>query len=405
MTSRLLLLFKLLRRNINAWQIAGFIVANLLGGIIILIGIQAYQDFDRFMEEENDLLSNGYMVVTKPITGMTTIGNIFGMQPTFEKDEIDEIRNHPAVSDIGSFTAANFNVRGGFSLGEINIATDMFMESVPDKFIDVKFDDDDTWQADVDGTFIPIIIPRKYLNIYNYGFAATKGLPQVGEGLSGTFPITIQVRGKRGSNTYTARIVGFTDRLNTVLVPDDFLKDANMKYMGVEAGAPSRLIVALSSEGDNNSFLEFIDKKGYSIEGNTESLKLQALVHGILWVVIGIGGIISILAFLLLLISILLLIEKNKDKFINLHSLGYTISEMASPYILLVIAVNAVVWILAAIIVNIFYPQLFSFFETISPDLRLASFLPMWLSAIALAGGFIMIHRAIILRQLKKITR
>ena len=52
MNSNLKLLFKLLKQNISVWQVCGFVVANLLGGVIVLIGIQAYQDFDRLMNKE-----------------------------------------------------------------------------------------------------------------------------------------------------------------------------------------------------------------------------------------------------------------------------------------------------------------------------------------------------------------
>lgn len=403
MRDRIRLLFKLLRKNINVWQIVGFVIANLLGGAIVLTGTQAYQDFDRFIEKESGLLSEGYVVVTKPINGLSTFSSMLGVKPVFRDKEIDQLRQHPAVSEIGVFTSANFQIRGSFTLGELNISTDLFMESVPDKFIDVKFKNPNEWDADVNSTFIPVIIPRKYLNIYNYGYASTKGLPQLGEGLTSAFPITMRIRGNGYQQAYNARIVGFTDRLNTILVPDRFLQDANKKFGSKAAEPPSRLIVATKSSGGSNTFLDYLDKNGYCIEGNLESLKLQTLVHGILWVVIGIGGIVSVLAFVLLLISIQLLIEKNKDKFLNLYSLGYSIKQIAAPYLWLVIAIDSLVWLVSACAVSIAYPHLFAFISIISPDLQLASLLPLWIVAIALALLFVAMHRWVIIRQLKRI--
>ena len=378
-------MFKLLRKNINVWQIVGFVIANLLGGAIVLTGTQAYQDFDRFMEKESGLLSEGYVVVTKPINGLSTFSSMLGVKPVFRDKEIDQLRQHPAVSEIGVFTSANFQIRGSFTLGELNISTDLFMESVPDKFIDVKFKNPNEWDADVNSTFIPVIIPRKYLNIYNYGYASTKGLPQLGEGLTSAFPITMRIRGNGYQQAYNARIVGFTDRLNTILVPDRFLQDANKKF------------------GSKAAFIDYLEQNGYSIEGDLESLRLQAVVHGILWVVIGIGGIVSVLAFVLLLISIQLLIEKNKDKFLNLYSLGYSIKQIAAPYLWLVIAIDSLVWLVSACAVSIAYPHLFAFISIISPDLQLASLLPLWIVAIALALLFVAMHRWVIIRQLKRI--
>ena len=281
MTNRMKLLFKLLRQNLSLWQILGFIVANLLGGAIVLVGTQAYRDFDRFMEKENGLLSDGYVVVTKPINGLSTFGSLLGVKPVFRENEIHQLEEHPSVKDVGVFTSANFQIRGSFVLGDLNISTDLFMESVPDKFIDVKFSDPKEWHADVNGTFIPVIIPRKYLNIYNYGYASTKGLPQLGEGLTSAFPISIRIRGNGYQRTYDARIVGYTDRLNTVLVPDSFLQEANRHFGQKKAEPASRLIVATSVDAGSSSFLDYLTKQGYSIEGNLESLKLQTLVHGV----------------------------------------------------------------------------------------------------------------------------
>ena len=42
------LLFRLLRQNISLWQLFGFLVVNLLGGVIVLCGTQALMDFSSF---------------------------------------------------------------------------------------------------------------------------------------------------------------------------------------------------------------------------------------------------------------------------------------------------------------------------------------------------------------------
>ena len=405
MTNQIKLLFKLLRQNISGWQIAGFVIANLLGGAIILLGSQAYRDFDRFMEKESGVLSEGYVVVTKPISGLSTLKSLLGIKPVFSGEEIEKMRQHPAVSDIGLFSTANFQIRGSFSLGELNISTDLFMESVPDKFIDVKFSDESVWQADIDTDGIPVIIPRKYLNIYNYGYASTKGLPQLGEGLTSAFPISMTLAGNGQTRRYQARIVGYTDRLNTILVPETFLEQANAAFASKEPEPPSRLIVATTSKGRNTSFIDYLEQNGYSIEGDLESLRLQAVVHGILWVVIGIGSVVSVLAFVLLLISIQLLIEKNKDKFINLHSLGYSVSQIAAPYSLLIAAVDVAVWLVSACVVSLVYPELFAFISAISPDVQLASLLPLWIVAAVLALLFVVLHRIVIVRQIRRVCR
>ncbi len=398
------LLFKLLKCNINVRQIAGFVIANFFGGIIVLTGLRAYRDIDNFLSADNGPMSGGYIVISKPISTLTLVGNIMGVQPVFTDDEIAELRQHPSIDDLAAFTSANFQIRGGFKLGDLSISTDLFMESVPDEFVDVAFDEPDVWSADVTGDFIPLVIPRKYLNIYNYGYAATKGLPQLGEGLTSSFPITLSLRGSKDRRTYSAKIVGFTDRLNTILVPDDFLKSANRHFIGESNSAPSRIIIAANSDGTENELLEFLESKNYRIEGDIDNIRLQSLLHGILGVVVAVGALISLLAFFLLMISILLLIEKNREKFINLHSIGFTLQNMSVPYMLVVVVADAIVWLAAAIAVSAAYPVAFSFVATVAPDFELSSSAIVWAGMTLLALLFMAVHCYVIKREIGRIV-
>lgn len=405
MNSKLKLLFKLLKQNISVWQLCGFIVANLLGGIIVLIGIQAYKDFDRFLNGEQSLLNESYVVISKPITTATTVTSLLGIRPTFSEKEIAELESHPSVSQVGRFNTATFELRGGFMIDKFQISSDMFLESVPAQFLDVKFDSPEEWQADLNSEVVPVILARRYLNLYNYVYASTKGLPQVSEGLTTDIPLTITMSGNGMTATYQARVVGYSDRLNTILVPEEFLKQANAKFSSEAQTQPACLILETKSGRNDTALLETLKKKGYRVEGNADNLRLQALVNGILYVVIGIGSIVSTLAFFLLLISIQLLIEKNKDKFVNLYSLGYTIRQIASPYILLVAGVDTLVWLMAITVVSIVYPFLFDFIAVISPGTELASFFPLWGMALGFAAIFALLHRWVIMRQLRRICK
>ena len=127
MNSNLKLLFKLLKQNISVWQVCGFVVANLLGGVIVLIGIQAYQDFDRLMNKERGLINESYVVITKPVGNVSTVMSLIGVRPTFSKNEIETLTQHPSVTQLGQFDAANFELRGSFMVGDFNVSTDILL--------------------------------------------------------------------------------------------------------------------------------------------------------------------------------------------------------------------------------------------------------------------------------------
>lgn len=48
----------------------------------------------------------------------------------------------------------------------LHMSTAMFFESVPDEYVDVNLD---KWEFDENERVVPIIIPRNYLNLYNFG--------------------------------------------------------------------------------------------------------------------------------------------------------------------------------------------------------------------------------------------
>lgn len=85
----------------------------------------------------------------------------------------------------------------------------MFFESVPDAFVDVSLD---KWHFDEGTQTIPIIIPRNYLNLYNFGFAQSRNLPKLSEGVMGLIQMDINMRGNGRVEQYKGNIVGFSNR-------------------------------------------------------------------------------------------------------------------------------------------------------------------------------------------------
>lgn len=57
----------------------------------------------------------------------------------------------------------------------------------------------------------------------------------------------------------------------------------------------------------------------------------------------GVGAVISLLAFFVLMLSIYLLLQKNREKLHDLMQLGYSPAAVSRYYSVMVIAVNAVV--------------------------------------------------------------
>jgi hypothetical protein len=327
------------------------------------------------------------------------LANALGAGPrSFSEKEINEIAELDGVSSVATFRTARFPVEGGISYGGFAISTEMFVESVPDGFLDV---DPVLWTASPDSEVVPVVIPRSYINFYNYGFAAARGTPQLGEELFSMVPLNFVIYGREGRRTYTGQIVGLTDRINSILVPDDFLEEANKRFSTMPEKKPTRVIVEAGSEA-SKALMDHILEEEYVIDGGSEdAVRMLAIVRTIISIVVALGLLVSSLAFFLLLISILLLIEKNRYKNDTLHQLGYPDRMIALPYQTLAVGVDFVVWLVGALVTLLMYPLIASLMQTISPGFEPSG---PWLVIIAAFGLFFffaLIHIWIIRRKIR----
>lgn len=341
------MLWKLLRQHISVAQLAGFFIANLCGMVIVMLGIQFYNDVSPVFTQEDSFIKKDYIVVTKKVS---TLGSIAGKSGTFSDYEMDDLKSQPFTVEVGAFQPSQFKVSAGISFGGMDISTAMFLESVPDGFVDVKAD---AWRYTDGQSEIPIIIPRNYLNLYNFGFARSRNLPQLSEGMVGLVSLNLYIAGNGKRDMKKGRIVGFSNRLNTILVPESFMNSANATYGGNKEWEPSRLIIEVDNPADER-IARYFNDNGYETEDSKlDAGKMTWFLKVAVGVVMAVGLVISLLSFYILLLSIYLLLQKNTDKLENLILIGYSTSRVAMPYQIMTVAINLMVLVLSVIIMVI----------------------------------------------------
>lgn len=341
------MLWKLLRQHISVAQLAGFFIANLCGMVIVMLGIQFYNDVSPVFTQEDSFIKKDYIVVTKKVS---TLGSIAGKSGTFSDYEVDDLKSQPFTVEVGAFQPSQFKVSAGISFGGMDISTAMFLESVPDGFVDVKAD---AWRYTDGQSEIPIIIPRNYLNLYNFGFARSRNLPQLSEGMVGLVSLNLYIAGNGKRDMKKGRIVGFSNRLNTILVPESFMNSANATYGGNKEWEPSRLIIEVDNPAEER-IARYFNDNGYETEDSKlDAGKMTWFLKVAVGVVMAVGLVISLLSFYILLLSIYLLLQKNTDKLENLILIGYSTSRVAMPYQILTVAINLMVLVLSVIIMVI----------------------------------------------------
>ncbi len=334
---------RLLRKNLSMAQLVGFTLANFIGLLIVLLGLQFYTDVRSIWQDEDSFMQKDYLVINKRVSGS---GLLTGERASFSADEIADIEKQSWVRKVGRFSSADYRLSASIEQAGRSMSTYMFFESIPSEFVDV---DSDEWGYEEGDNVVPIIISKDYLSLYNFGFASSTGLPQFSETMIGSIPMRLRISSAKGSAELQGRIVGFSNRLNTILVPQEFMDWSNQRY-GRTAGAradPSRLIIDVSSPGDVK-IKDYIAEHGYEIAGDKANSTASYFLNVATGVVLAIGAVITILSLFVLLLSISLLMQKNRQKMHSLIMLGYELKEVGRPYRQLVVAVNAVAYLLAA---------------------------------------------------------
>lgn len=343
------IVWRLLRRNISIGQIIGYALANLTGLAIVITAIQFYRDITDGWDSNDALISSDYLVISKRVEGM---GSLFGAVTTgFSRADIDSIRSQPWCRRVGRFTSSRYDIQASLEMQGRGMSTSMFFESIPDEFFDVS---PDGWTFNPSAPDeIPIILSKDYLALYNFGFAATRGLPQMSESMIKMVPLSVSISGNGRQMELPARIVGFSSRLNTIAVPQSFMDWANGLFASTPADDPSRLIVEVNSPGDP-AITSFIERHDWETAGDKlNSGRGAYFLTVVTSAVITVGAVISALAFFILMLSIYLLIQKNRSKIRDLMLLGYTPAAVAVCYYRLVASVNICVFAGAAAVMSV----------------------------------------------------
>lgn len=390
------LIWKLLRKHISIFELAVFFVANLIGMAVILAGVQIYSDVRPMLDGEKSLIGNEYMIVTRPVERVG-IG-----APTFSDDDIADLKQQEFVVDLGQFAASQFEVSGSVMFNGRRLSTMMFFEAVPDSFIDVTSRD---WHFKPGSTTIPIILPRNYLNLYNFGFSQTQKLPQITEDMIKRIELGIRISGDDMRHDYTGRVVGFSDRLNTILVPMEFMTWANGHYAAAKESEPTRLILEVENPGAPE-VMNYLQEHGYAAEDKpAESSKALFILKASVAVIIGIGIIFSILSIIILTLSIFLLLQKNITKLENLVLIGHKPSYVAMPYNLMTLVLNLSVYALSVVVVWLLQGKYMSYISEIAGFEFSVTPLSAILFGLALTAIIVTFNVFIIHRKIREISR
>lgn len=392
------LVWKLLRQHISVPQFAGFFFANLVGMLIVLLGFQFYHDVLPVFTAKDSFLKADYLILSKRVG---TADVFTGRGHEFSGSEIDDLSAQPFVTSVGKFTSTNYRVDASLSVNGIPLMkTDFFFESVPDDFVDVSSSE---WEYKPGDKRVPIILPRSYINMYNFGFAQTRSLPKISEGLLGMIDLGILIRGNGQEERFHGKVIGFSNRLNTILVPQSFMDWSNARFAPGEPTKSTRLIVQVGNPADER-VTTYLEKKGYEVESDKLAAeKTTYFLRMVVSLVMVVGLVISVLSFYILMLSVYLLVQKNASKLENLLLIGYSPARVAMPYQVLTIALNVAVLFMAWAVLAVARGYYMGILTTLFPQMELGGLWPSIVAGLILFLAVSVLNVIVVRRKVMRV--
>ena len=361
----------------------------LLGTTLLFLAIQLHQDAQNYLEKSEG--PKNFFTINKKVEGGALV-NLGKQDESFSPEELKAIRKVDGVKRVGGFVRNQFPLTlyiwpsGNVGFGAA-AKTDLFFESIPEEFLDFT---PQNWDWDENSSIIPIIVPKFYLDLWNFGLAPSRvEYPSLSMEAAMGMPIQVFI-GKNRQTPFDGRFVAFSKRINSVLVPKKFLDWANEKYgqpvsadfyflwkSGSIEGAPlsrdqllemsgktdfetwevsplgspaDRSPISSIFEGKENSIqpsriileiennpspelLQFIEGKKYELnrEFPEQDLIKKALL-GLFLGVVAIGALLSLLSIATFATSYRLVIAKSAEHAGNLLLLGFSNQQISKVF-------------------------------------------------------------------------
>lgn len=315
------LLKKLLLQRGKSSRLWASLTALTVGTLLLFVAALIWWNFNELLHGRgsSDSLGSTFLTISKRVSKERS-----GRPETtvFSPAEIQDLKSVSGVQDVGVLLSNDFPLAASLGTNSgMDFYTLMFLEAAPDNFLDKK---PLNWQWQPGNIQVPLILSSEFLNLYNYGFALSQGLPQLSEETISQLPFQLIVGAPPRVQTYTGRIVGFSDRITSILVPESFIKYANEHYGAGGDKPPSRLVVKVK-DPSATAFNDYLKAHDYAT--NAEQLRLNKL-RSVVNVVAAATGVLALLlmgvSVLVFLLFIELTVARARDSIRLLLEIGYS---------------------------------------------------------------------------------
>jgi len=350
------MLNKLLFRNQDKKQLVIAIIGAFMGITFLITSIHYIIKVNEF-GKGSDILGPNTIIVQKKVTNASSLNLT---KTDFSLNELSKMRKEPFITEIQPVISNNFDI--SFETNDPHVPyfrTDVFIQTVDQKFLDVKTDQ---WHWKKGDEFVPMIMPREFLVMLNT-FMSASGIPQISDDLVKQVKFKFKLWNDSTVERVNVRIIGFTNEVSSILVPASFMKYGNDTF----SDGTSQKITQIMISGKESEFglvEDLLNKKGLESKNAQMMIgRLKSVVETLFIVVLGIS-IIAVLAAGLVLIQYLqLLMSRNEYEVRTLLRLGYSPAELIKKFFLYFVKIFGLVTLLGLstfLILKYFLDEMFA---------------------------------------------
>lgn len=309
------LLKKIIKTSAGRLRFVLAFVGLSIALLLILAAIQLQANYNDLLNGKiNQDSTANFLVINKEVNNTTLNAT------SLSNEVLTDLQKQPFVDAVGNISPGRFKASIESMIKAFPFYTDIAFESVGDAFIDVNNKD---WEWNENSNFIPMIIPNMFLDIYNFQFSVSQGYPQITPDALKMLSFKVNLYNAYGQvQSYTGRIVGFSDRISSVLVPQSFMNWANNKFGNQQSTQPSRVVIRTKDPG-NPALVNYLKQKGLTTDADkTRFSKYRKIVEVVVnasWLT---GGIMLLFALLVFTLFIQLTIASCKEEIQLLITLG-----------------------------------------------------------------------------------
>ncbi|MFN2366110.1 MAG: hypothetical protein ABR523_06570, partial [Desulfurivibrionaceae bacterium] len=146
--------------------------------------MQTTRDLEGLLVSGERWLQEDLAIVYREVS----LSDALGRQRAFiSPAEITAIRDLPGVQAADPVLRNHYPALLSVGGGPLPaLQSDVFIEALPDAYL---ANIPDGWSWSPDAETVPILVPRLFLNLYNFGFAPGKGLPQIAPQMARRVPL------------------------------------------------------------------------------------------------------------------------------------------------------------------------------------------------------------------------